>query len=62
MYKVQNLDEIMNNETFRPTLKLWIDEYRSKCKEKERKRKLRERSNYYELDENDYVWGGNDNE
>ena len=39
-----------------------MEEYREKCKERERRRKLKEKSNDDELDEMEYVFGGNGNE
>ena len=50
---------MLNNVAFRPLLETWLQKYREYCVELDRKRVLKEKSNEDELDEMEYIWGGN---
>ena len=61
LYRVTNLHELLTNKEFRPLLEKWVKSYRDYCVELERNMKHKEKSNEDELDEMEYIWGGNEN-
>ena len=60
LYRVTNLHELLTNDAFRPLLEKWVKSYRDYCAELERNMKHKEKSNEDELDEMEYIWGGNE--
>lgn len=60
LYSITNLEEFINNDNFRKLLNNWVSDYRIRAYEMEKRKKLKEKSNDDELDEMEYVWGGDD--